>query len=100
MSFLSFFDFSPILIKKLHEFIVEADVTVEEWRKLVDFALQIARADWLFLVAACALLVEAGQVTTDQRDEMVSRFVLPALVRQLSIRPSPACRSWFQMSWA
>jgi hypothetical protein len=23
-------------------------------------------------VAACALLVEAGQVTTDQRDEMVS----------------------------
>lgn len=43
----------PILIKKLHEFIVEADVTVEEW------------------LAACALLVEAGQVTTDQRDEMV-----------------------------
>ncbi|KAJ9112244.1 hypothetical protein QFC22_006328 [Naganishia vaughanmartiniae] len=43
----------PILIKKLHEFIVEADVTVEEW------------------LAACALLVEAGQVTTEQRDEMV-----------------------------
>ncbi|KAJ9098566.1 hypothetical protein QFC20_005908 [Naganishia adeliensis] len=35
----------PILIKKLHEFIVEADVTVEEW--------------------------QAGQVTTVQRDEMV-----------------------------
>ncbi|GHJ89993.1 hypothetical protein NliqN6_6395 [Naganishia liquefaciens] len=43
----------PILIKKLHEFIVEADVTVEEW------------------LAACALLVEAGKVTNDQRDEMV-----------------------------
>lgn len=92
------FDFSPILIKKLHEFIVEADVTVEEWRKLVDSVLQNAVADCLLLVAACALLVEAGQVTTDQRDEMVSLFD-PALVRQLSFRPSPACRSWYQMSW-
>lgn len=29
---------SPILIKKLHEFIVEADVTVEEWRKFLTHA--------------------------------------------------------------
>lgn len=43
----------PILIKKMHEFCIEADVTLEEW------------------MAACNLLAGAGQVTTPDRHEVV-----------------------------
>ncbi|BEI88169.1 uncharacterized protein CcaverHIS019_0108870 [Cutaneotrichosporon cavernicola] len=43
----------PILIRKVHEFLIEADVTTEEW------------------LAACNLLVEAGQVSSDKRNEVV-----------------------------
>lgn len=43
----------PILIRKMHEFCIEADVTLEEW------------------MAACNLLAGAGQVTTPDRHEVV-----------------------------
>ena len=43
----------PILIRKMHEFCIEADVTLEEW------------------MAACNLLAGAGKVTTEQRHEVV-----------------------------
>lgn len=43
----------PILIRKMHEFCIEADVTLEEW------------------MAACNMLAGAGKVTTDQRHEVV-----------------------------
>ncbi|GAA6028548.1 hypothetical protein JCM8097_007275 [Rhodosporidiobolus ruineniae] len=43
----------PILIKHLHAAIIEADLTMEEW------------------MASCELLIEAGKVSTDKRNEMV-----------------------------
>jgi catechol 1,2-dioxygenase len=43
----------PILIRKLHEFLVEADITSEEW------------------LATCNLLVQAGQVSSEKRNEVV-----------------------------
>lgn len=43
----------PILIRKIHEFLIEADVTTEEW------------------LAACNMLVQAGQVSSDKRNEVV-----------------------------
>jgi catechol 1,2-dioxygenase len=43
----------PILIRKLHEFLIEADITSEEW------------------LAACNLLVQAGQVSSEKRNEVV-----------------------------
>lgn len=43
----------PIMIRKIHEFLIEADVTVEEW------------------MAACNLMVQAGKVSSDQRNEVV-----------------------------
>jgi len=43
----------PILIKHLHAAIVEADITMEEW------------------LAACDLIVEAGQVSSDKRNEVI-----------------------------
>lgn len=41
------------MIRKMHEFLVEADVTVEEW------------------MAACNLIVQAGKVSSEQRNEVV-----------------------------
>lgn len=43
----------PILIRKLHEFLIEADITTEEW------------------MATCNLLVQAGQVSSEKRNEVV-----------------------------
>jgi len=43
----------PILIRKIHEALLEADVTVDEW------------------MTACNLLVGAGKVATEQRNEVV-----------------------------
>ncbi|CAD6584171.1 MAG: hypothetical protein CYPHOPRED_002631 [Cyphobasidiales sp. Tagirdzhanova-0007] len=43
----------PILIRKMHEFCIEADVTVDEW------------------MAACNLLIGAGKVSSEARNEMV-----------------------------
>ncbi|BGP00969.1 hypothetical protein NBRC10513v2_005024 [Rhodotorula toruloides] len=43
----------PILIKHLHAAIVEAEVTVDEW------------------LEACDLLIEAGKVSSEKRNEMV-----------------------------
>lgn len=41
------------MIRKMHEFLIEADVTVEEW------------------MDACNLLVKAGQISSDSRNEVV-----------------------------
>ncbi|KAM0750650.1 aromatic compound dioxygenase [Meredithblackwellia eburnea MCA 4105] len=43
----------PILIQKLHEAVIETGLTVEEW------------------LACCDLLIEAGKVSSDKRNEMV-----------------------------
>ncbi|GAA5999607.1 uncharacterized protein JCM10292_004266 [Rhodotorula paludigena] len=43
----------PILIRHLHAAIIEAEMTVEEW------------------LQACDLLIEAGKVSSDKRNEMV-----------------------------
>ncbi|RSH77420.1 uncharacterized protein EHS24_003386 [Apiotrichum porosum] len=43
----------PILIRKIHEFLIEADITSEEW------------------IDACNLMVQAGQVSSDKRNEVV-----------------------------
>ncbi|WOO79844.1 Catechol 1,2-dioxygenase [Vanrija pseudolonga] len=43
----------PILIRKIHEFLIEADVTTEEWME------------------ACNLMVEAGAVSSEKRNEVV-----------------------------
>ena len=41
------------MIRKIHEFLIEADVSVEEW------------------MAACNLMVQAGKVSNEQRNEVV-----------------------------
>jgi len=43
----------PILIRKLHEFCIEADVTVEEWME------------------TCNLVVQAGQMSSSMRNEII-----------------------------
>lgn len=43
----------PILIRKAHEAMIEADITTDEW------------------LAACNLLVKAGQFSSDKRNEVV-----------------------------
>ncbi|GAA6021661.1 hypothetical protein JCM10207_008105 [Rhodosporidiobolus poonsookiae] len=43
----------PNLIKHLHAFLIESEITVEEW------------------LQACDLLVEAGKVSSDKRNEMI-----------------------------
>ncbi|KAL8287545.1 hypothetical protein RQP46_003403 [Phenoliferia psychrophenolica] len=43
----------PVLIRHLHAAIIETDLTIEEW------------------LAACDLLIEAGKVSSDKRNEMV-----------------------------
>jgi catechol 1,2-dioxygenase len=70
----------PILIKKMHEFCIEADVTLEEW------------------MAACNLLAGAGKVTTPDRHEVVlcsDVFGIESLVGAcfilLSIVPCGGC---------
>ncbi|KAL7003919.1 Catechol dioxygenase N terminus [Cystobasidiomycetes sp. EMM_F5] len=43
----------PIMIRKIHEFLIEADISMEEW------------------MAACNLMVAAGKVSSDARNEVV-----------------------------
>jgi len=43
----------PVLIKKLHEAVIETGFTIEEW------------------MATCELLIEAGKVSSDKRNEMI-----------------------------
>jgi hypothetical protein len=47
------FQVMPILIRKMHEFCVEADVTMDEW------------------MATCNFLVGAGQASNEARNEVV-----------------------------
>lgn len=86
------------MIRKMHEFLVEADVTVEEW------------------MAACNLMVQAGKVSSEQRNEVVlvtDIFGIESLVgkhllvkiRREDIYPLPprlrsgilACRKWLRI---
>lgn len=46
-------DAFPVLLRKLHEAVVETGLTNAEW------------------LAACALLIEAGKVSSDTRNELV-----------------------------
>lgn len=63
------------MIRKIHEFLIEADVSVEEW------------------MSACNLMVQAGKVSNEQRNEVVlvtDIFGIESLVgKENSGRPPP-----------
>jgi catechol 1,2-dioxygenase len=65
------------LIRKIHEFLIEADVSVEEW------------------MSACNLMVQAGKISNDQRNEVVlvtDIFGIESLVgKSTSGRPALPC---------
>lgn len=75
------------MIRKIHEFLIEADITVEEW------------------MAACNLMVQAGKVSSDARNEVVlvtDVFGIESLVGECNDRLSTdayAERLILQIHW-